>query len=277
MIISVRLLPALTLLLAAGAASAQDGRSSQGPPPPDTERPPVLENFEPIYAIVGTRKDETTARVQVSFQYRPFRERDPVGRFPPRLAKLHVGYTQTAVWSLSEESKPFKDTSYKPSAFYLEPEAWTSTDKLHNLALEGGYQHESNGKSGPSSRSIDILYVRPAWQTTFFDKRHFVIVAPKVWGYLDKEDNPDIQRYRGYFDLNLRAGRVNGLQVSTNYRRGTATAGAVQVDVSGPLEGESGRTLAYWLVQYFSGYGETLLEYNVKGPAQLRIGLAVYR
>jgi len=276
MSISIRLLPALTLLLAAGAASAQDGRSSRGPPPPDTERPPVLENFEPIYAIVGTRKDETTARVQVSFQYRPFREPDSGDRFPPRLGKLHVGYTQTAVWSLSEESKPFKDTSYKPSVFYLEPAAWRSTDKLHNLALEGGYQHESNGKSGPSSRSIDIFYVRPAWQTSF-DKRHFLIVAPKVWRYLDKDDNPDIQRYRGYFDLNLRAGRVNGLQVSTNYRKGTATAGAVQVDVSYPLGPESGPPWAYLLVQYFGGYGETLLEYNAKGPAQLRIGLAVYR
>jgi len=275
--ISVRLLPALTLLLAASTASAQGGDSSPGPRPLDTQPGPRLQTFEPIYFIGGTRKEETTAKVQLSFKVSVFDEGGLVGKPVPPLATLHFGYTQTAVWSLSEESKPFKDTSYKPSVFYLEPAAWTSTDKLHNLALEGGYQHESNGKSGPSSRSIDILYVRPEWRSVLDDGR-FLLIAPKLWGYLDKDDNPDIQRYRGYFDLNLRAGYVDRLHVSTNYRKGTATAGAVQVDVSYPLgRPESGRPWAYLLLQYFGGYGETLLEYNAKGPAQLRVGLAVVR
>jgi len=36
----------------------------------------------------------------------------------------------------------------------------------------------------------------------------------------------------------------------------------------GPVSG-------YFYVQYFAGYGESLLDYNVRGQAQLRIGFAI--
>jgi phospholipase A1 len=281
-------LAAARLTLVVEAADAVGGPAladakPRPPVPPLGERPldttpqPALQTFQPMYFIVGRREGDTTAKFQLSFKYRLFDERGSVADLWAPLGKLYFAYTQTSIWNLSEESKPFADTTYSPSAFYFEPAAWRSVDGRQNLALEGGLQHASNGQGGANSRSLNIVYVRPAWRT-FLDDRHFVYVAPKLWYYLDKEDNPDIQKYYGYFDLNVRAGRVDGLQVSADYRKGTTTMGAVQVAVSYPLRqpffADAG---AYLYFQYFNGYGESLLDYNVKGPAQYRFGFAIVR
>lgn len=245
--------------------------------PVDTQPEPALQTYDPMYFVVGDRGD-TRARFQLSFKYRLLDERGPIGRlFPPFFARVYFGYTQTSLWNLSQSSKPFEDTSYKPSLFYYEPAAWTNADGRYNLGVAGGLEHESNGQGGPQSRSINILYVRPEWRA-FVGDHYYMFVAPKVWGYLDKSENPDIQRFRGYFDLNLRAGRVDGLQVSTNYRKGTATIGAVQVDVTYPIRRPFfANAGGYLMFQYFNGYGETLLNYNVRGPAQYRLGFAIVR
>jgi phospholipase A1 len=243
----------------------------------DTRPEPALQTYEPFYFVVGRRRDETTAKFQLSFRYRLFDERGPIGAVAPPLAKLYFGYTQTSLWNLTEESKPFTDTAYRPSFFYFEPAVWTSPTGRHNLALDGGFEHESNGRGEPQSRSINTLYIRPAWRM-FLDANHYVVVAPKLWTYLDRDENPDIQRYRGYFDLNLRVGRVDGLQLSTHYRKGTDTFGAVQVDLSYPIRrpffADAG---GYLLFQYFNGYGESFIDYNIRGPAQYRVGFAIVR
>ena len=59
-------------------------------------------------------------------------------------------------------------------------------------------------------------------------------------------------------------------------RVGTSGKGSVQLDMSrrtrdmkvGPLSG-------YVHVQYFNGWGEDILDYNVRRPWQLRVGLAI--
>jgi len=58
------------------------------------------------------------------------------------------------------------------------------------------------------------------WRTEFADGRS-LIFAPKVYAYLDKSDNPDIQHYRGYADWNFRYGREDGWVLATQLRTGT--------------------------------------------------------
>jgi phospholipase A1 len=82
-------------------------------------RKAALSEHEPMYFVAGSR-GPTTARFQLSFKYRIF---DPDGwvsdlGLGPALTGLHFGYTQTSIWDLGDESKPFRDTSYKPSFFY---------------------------------------------------------------------------------------------------------------------------------------------------------------
>lgn len=235
----------------------------------DGVEPPLTEN-EPVYFVMGTRGG-STARFQLSFKYRLFDQTLGWGRELPWLSGLHLGYTQTTAWNLSGDSKPFRDTSYRPSLFW----AWERTDaKTWIDGLRIGYEHESNGKDGASSRSIATLFLRPEWRWEYEDGKQLEF-TPKLYGYLDKEGNPDIQRYRGYVDWRLRYGNSQRSWVAMA-RTGTAGKGSLTLDFFertrvlgfGPVSG-------YFHVQFFTGYGEDILDYNVRGKSQLRLGFAI--
>jgi outer membrane phospholipase A len=231
--------------------------------------PPLSEN-EPIYFSVGARGD-TTARFQLSFKYRLFDRQLGWGREWPWLAGLHFAYTQTSIWNLSENSKPFLDTSYRPSFFW---EWRRSDDKTWIDAARLGFEHESNGKDGADSRSINTLFLRPEWQFTLASGKQFEF-TPKFYGYLDKSDNPDIEKYRGYVDWAMRYGDRERSWRALG-RVGTLGKGSFQLDWfertrmfgTGPVSG-------YLHAQFFAGYGESLLDYNLRNKSQLRIGVAI--
>lgn len=233
---------------------------------------PALSVNEPMYFVIGSR---TTARFQFSFKYRLFDPDSlPVEWFSP-LSGLHFGYTQTSLWNLGEDSAPFHDTSYRPSLFWQS--ASLGKGGLTPDLLRGGYEHESNGKDGTSSRSIDTLFVLPVWRTEF-SNGHTLIFAPKLYGYLDKEDNPDIHRYRGYVDWKLRYGREDDWVLATQLRRGTSGHGSAQIDLSWPLRRPLfARTGGFLHFQLFKGYGESLLDYNLDRGTQVRIGFSMVR
>ena len=234
---------------------------------------PALSANEPMYFVVGG-KGEATARFQLSFKYRLFdADSLPVAWFPP-LAGLHFAYTQTSIWDLGANSAPFRDTSYRPSFF------WQTTALGGGLMpdlLRAGYEHESNGKDGENSRSINMLFAQPVWRSGFSDGRN-LIFAPKVYGYLEKSDNPDIQRYRGYADWNLRYGREDGWLLATQLRNGTSGHGSAQVDLSYPLRKPLfARAGGFLHFQLFKGYGESLLDYNLDRGTQARVGFSIVR
>jgi outer membrane phospholipase A len=143
--------------------------------------------------------------------------------------------------------------------------------------LRAGYEHESNGKDGVNSRSINMLFAQPVWRTEFSDGRG-LIFAPKVYAYLDKEDNSDIQRYRGYANWNLRYGREDGWLLTTQLRNGTSGHGSAQFDLSYPLRKPLfARTGGFLYFQLFKGYGESLLDYNLDRGTQVRVGFSIVR
>lgn len=88
----------------------------------DGFEPPLTEN-EPVYFGMGWRGG-TSARFQLSFKYRLFDQALGWGRDQPWLSGFYLGYTQTSLWNLSGDSKPFRDTSYRPSLFW----AWERID-----------------------------------------------------------------------------------------------------------------------------------------------------
>lgn len=233
----------------------------------------VLSPYEPMYFVAGNRGG-ANARFQLSFKYRIL---DPDNRlvqwFSP-LANLYLAYTQGSIWDLGAESKPFRDTSYRPSFFWQ-----TETGGQGRMPglVRMGYEHESNGKQGADSRSIDMLFVRPVWRKEFADGSALSF-APKLYGYLDKTDNPDIQRYRGYIDWAFRYGHEDGWLLASQIRRGTTNRGFAQLDLSVPFRTSAfTRTGGFLMFQLFSGYGESLLDYNLQRSTQLRIGFSIVR
>ena len=103
-------------------------------------------------------------------------------------------------------------------------------------------------------------------------------VVPKAWTYLDREDNPDIARYRGHAELGLRLGRDDGWLLSTLIRRGTEGKMGTQYDLSYPIRRSVFSGVgAFVHLQAFKGNGETLLEYDENKEAQYRIGVSLVR
>ena len=232
--------------------------------------PPLSEN-DPMYFVIGARSGYT-ARFQLSLKYRLFDRGSGYGRDQPLLSALYFGYTQNSLWDLSSESRAFRDTSYQPSLFWK----WERTDDRRWLdAARLGIEHESNGTAGERSRSVNVAFLRPEWHFRLRDG-HDLELTPKLYGYLDKSDNPDIHRYRGYVDWRLRYDAAGEWITTSVTRVGTSGKGSFLLDVSkrardirfGPIGG-------YFHFQFFAGYGESILDYDVRRKSQLRLGFAI--
>ncbi len=241
----------------------------------DPVEPSALGFHEPMYFLVGGN-DPVSARFQFSFRYRLFDDHGVMGESFPVVRGLYFGFTQTSVWDLQSHSKPFRDSSFRPTLFYR----WrlNNPDGGSSVALSGGYEHESNGKDDASSRSIDTLFLKIDGRHYFDDGRTYFGIEPKLWTYLDRSDNPDIARYRGYGELGFRLGRDDGLMLTSNFRRGTAGKMRRQFDLSYPLRRSVFSGVgAFVQLQYLSGYGETLLDYDQYSDPQVRIGFSLVR
>lgn len=90
------------------------------------------------------------------------------------------------------------------------------------------------------------------------------VLSLKPWWRIpepaDSDNNPDIEKYMGYGELRARykfGSQVASVLWRNNFRSGGSNKGAVEVGLSGPLV----RQLR-WYIQYFDGYGESLIDYN---------------
>ena len=238
---------------------------------PEGEQEPPLSENEPMYFVVGASSG-WSARYQLSFKYRLFDYDAGFGKDAPWLTGLYFAYTQTSLWDLEGESKPFFDTSYRPSLFWR----WMRTDDRTWIdALRVGLEHESNGQGGVESRSLNIVFVRPEWRwkTAALGNYEF---TPRAYAYLDKSDNPDIQQYRGYVDWRARWDSGDNWILTLLGRVGTARKGSIQIDLARRTRDlKMGALSSYIYLQYFNGYGESLRDYNQRHTGQLRFGLAI--
>lgn len=258
-----------------GIASDQAASVAVGPSDRDAARfVTAFSPYEPNYFSAGSN-GPTNAKFQVSLKFRLFNPDTQT----PFLEKLYIAYSQTSIWAIGSSSAPFYDSSYRPSFFFLDEDVsqWPFRT-WSRLGFQAGLEHESNGKDGVASRSINIAYVRPTFTLPFAD-HYFVSVSPKIYGYLEKADNPDIPTYRGYSDVLVKVGETEGIQLATTMRKGTgADPYSVELDLSIPLSTPRlGNLGGYLHLQYFDGYGESLLDYNRKVRSQFRIGLMITR
>jgi outer membrane phospholipase A len=235
-----------------------------------------ISGYEPFYFIAGTKSPN--AKFQISFMYQLLYNEGPLAAEAPALKGFNLAYTQTSLWDWNAPSAPFFDTSYKPEFLYAwERVAGGQPPNWYQLDLQGGLKHESNGKDGTNSRSLNIAYLQPRLILGRDDGLQLTL-QPRTWVYLgDLNDNPDIADYRGYADLRAIVGWKRGLQLSALGRMGKdANHGSLQLDLTYPMMKIFGSFSLYLDAQYFTGYGESLLEYNQRSEA-FRVGFALYR
>ena len=235
-----------------------------------------ISGYEPIYAALGFHGKETV-KFQFSFKYRLF---GPAGNIPAWWRELYFGYTQTSLWNLSDASKPFYDTSYKPTLFFLKENIAAKPDWLTRLGLQAGVQHESNGSAGDMSRSLNTVFVTPLITKTL-TRRWNVTVAPRFLTYLEKSENSRIASYRGYVDFMVRVGAIQGVEFAAYFRKGSNPRyGSMEFDLTWPLRkipGVASTVGGNLLLQYFNGWGESLRDFDVRRPDQLRFGFMLAR
>lgn len=190
-------------------------------------------------------------------------------------ADLWFAYTQTSMWQLwnSEDSAPFRSTDYQPEVVYVIP----TLDYLHKLPfgwsmqmLQLGFVHQSNGQSEPLSRSWNRVYAAAAFER---EQVGFQIKLNKrITESPSEDDNPDLTSYLGTTELQLNwlPGRSTAsLTRKMSWR--DFSRGSWQLDLTYPINKQQPDGLRLHL-QLFSGYAETLLDYNHR---QNSIGLGV--
>ena len=232
--------------------------------------------YEPIYFVAGPY--DPLVRFQFSFKYRLFNPDSPIGKVPV-IGQLNFAYTQLSLWQLDRPSSPFLDTNYQPEAFYNDDDVkWVKLPAVSQFGLMAGFGHDSNGRDGTASRQVNILFVKPTFN--FGDPEGFhAYISPKAYFYLGNNDeNPDIAVYRGYVDARFVVGWRYGPEFSAVGRIGShADRGSVVLDLTYPLRDLLFKNVdLYADVQYFDGYGETLLNYNQRSQ-ELRFGFALVR
>lgn len=253
------------------------GRDKTEPWSPEAFFKEHIFGYEPLYFIAGTKSPN--AKFQISFKYRVLNEHGYLADHAGWLKGFHVAYSQTSLWDWNAPSAPFFDTSYKPGLIYSWDKIVGGEDtNWFRLDLHGGLQHESNGKDGQNSRSMNIAFIRPTL-TFGYPEKFQLQLQPRAWVYLgDLSDNPDFPDYRGHADLRVVLGWERDLQISALGRIGDhGNHGSVQVDLTYPLmRPPRGSFSVYLDLQYFVGYGESLLGYKDKSEI-FRAGFSLYR
>ncbi|MYL96404.1 phospholipase [Novosphingobium sp. FGD1] len=264
----------------ATAPASPPAPASFPPTPPPTDRTvgnAFIENLsahEPIYAVYGPDTD-SEARIQISFKYQLFGSQTRPDR-QKWTDGFYFAYTQRMFWDLGGDSSPFRNIDFQPEVFYVTPPKAVSDSTT--LSAQIGLRHESNGRDGEFSRSLNTVYIAPMAAFSLGDDIRLT-VAPRAWLYAgDLSDNPDIRRYRGNTGLFVEIGEENGLRLSTSSRLNIGSGkGAIAADLSYPLRRILGGGPDFYLFgQTFTGYGENLLDYR-RRMTRLRIGVALVR
>lgn len=191
---------------------------------------------------------------------------------------LWVGYTQQSYWQVftPDLSRPFRTTDHEPEIFYVYPSDAQLPFGWRWRYSGVGLAHQSNGQSDPLSRSWNRWYLMTGmelgnrWQ-----------VHAKVWQRIkekaNRDDNPGIEDYLGRGEL-----RVGWNANEHNYLGFTARGSLGKGKGSGRLEwlrtlGEGwngGKSNLRLHVQVFSGYGDSLADYNYK-RTMFSVGLSL--
>lgn len=235
---------------------------------------PGLSAYQPIYGVAGFGTN-TNVKLQVSFKYQLFGAQGAFGGDGSVLDGLQFAYTQRMYWDTQRTSLPFRNLDFQPELLYRLQSRARDDRPTYGVTL--GLRHESNGREGVDSRTVNLAYVEPtlAGKIGSYD----VSIGPRAWFYYGGQTgNEDIERYRGYTGLSLAIGRDDGIRLNSFSRYNIGTGkGSAQVDASYPLNRLIWQGLNLYLYgQVFTGYGENLLDYN-RQVTRARLGIAIVR
>ena len=184
---------------------------------------------------------------------------------------LYSAYTNHSFWQLYEkDSSPFRETNHEPEAWLQFNPKWEFFG-FTNTANLLGFVHQSNGQGGIISRSWNRIFAN------FLVERGGLALSFKPWFRISEDessdDNPDITDYLGHFEIRAAYKWKEHVfsAMSRNNLESGFDKGAIELSWSFPLW-DYPYLKGY--VQYFNGYGESLIDYNNK-VNKIGIGFAL--
>jgi len=179
----------------------------------------------------------------------------------------YFGYTTKSYWQLFNDdfSAPFRETNYQPELFVRKV---TNRDLLGVgvLGWDLGFNHESNGRAEPLSRSWNRVMGRVGLGLT-----DNLTLAARAWWRIPEDevddDNPHMYRYYGYGDV--RAIWTPNRNTFTALLRPGTQEFSYEVTWSFPIS----RVFRIYAL-YYNGYGESLIDYDFKNE-RFAIGIAL--
>lgn len=230
------------------------------------DKMPYFNLFKDNYFVggipIGNKPTSTNSDVkfQLSIAQRLTKSKLPFDTY------LFIQYTQKAFWNVFQESLPMRDLNFNPGI------GLGHLIIHHNKYIGKAYlmiEHESNGKDSTASRSWNKLTLATAVTLNKNWEVQFSTWIPVV----DGKYNKDLLKYKGIFQIagNYRTNnrRLNAGLILT--KRKTWTSFNTQLEVSYKF---NKRENQYIFLQYYNGYGESLLEYN-RFKSILRIGFVI--
>jgi phospholipase A1 len=184
---------------------------------------------------------------------------------------IWIGYTQQSHWQVynSDLSRPFRENDFEPEVMWVVPTDYRVLG-LRGRLLSFGLEHQSNGRAEPLSRSWNRAYAMVGLERDSF------VLQVKGWTRLNEsasnDDNPDIVDYIGKAELlgfyMWPGGSSTALRLRTTFKRDPSW-GSAQFDWRFPFTRQ-----LYGYFQVFSGYGESLIDYNFR-KTSVGIGISV--
>ncbi|MEN9885987.1 MAG: hypothetical protein RL758_565 [Pseudomonadota bacterium] len=191
---------------------------------------------------------------------------------------LWFGYSQISHWQLfnSQISRPFRTTDHEPELIYIYPHeirlpfapSWKW--RYSGIAIN----HQSNGQSLPLSRSWNRIILMAG-----FEKHREWALQAKFWQRTPErggdDDNPHIERFIGRAELAAQWFHSDKHQFGLTLRHplNASRGGSARLDWFRTINANDNSALKLH-VQLFSGYGESLIDYNQRRTS-LGVGLSL--
>ena len=179
------------------------------------------------------------------------------------------GYSQQSYWQLftPQISRPFRATDHEPEVMYVYPTTAQLPFGWRWRYSGVGLVHQSNGQSEPLSRSWNRVYMMTGME---LDNRWSV--NAKLWKRLsesaDSDDNPGISDYvgRGQLSVFWNANKDNTLGATLRSSLSSSGRGSVRLEwmqtLGSGLWGSKSNLRLHTAL--FSGYGDSMIDYNRK-------------
>lgn len=192
-----------------------------------------------------------------------------------------VGYTQQSYWQFFNGgiSRPFRTTDHEPEIVYIYP---------HMIDLPGGWKyrlsgvglnHQSNGQSLPLSRSWNRVYLMGAAEKSLGGDASLTVQG-RLWHRMREssgsDDNPGITDYigraevAGFWQIN----KVHSLGMTVRHSLKSDARGSVKLEWMKASTAIADSAALRYHVALFSGYGDSLIDYNRRRNV-LTVGLSL--